>query len=173
MRTRTVAGFVLAAAAALAAGRAVAQDVDTPLDRSLQEVELLIQSLKDAPASPAVTDAIKRLEGIAKNLREEKASRAKAAPPADPAPPPGGGGPGGGGSDWAVNQVMEGIDWTEQERPVVREIVRVFYEDYASKKILRDDCKDRVERAVPKKKAGQLMNNIDTGLRRLEWGGRR
>jgi hypothetical protein len=187
MRIRSLAAAGILAAAALVAGPAIAQDADTPLDRAIQRVEALLQGLRAAPQSPEVKELVRQLEETAKDLAQAKSGRDSGnGGGAEPPPPPGGGGGagggGGGGMDWAFNNLMEGIDFTEQEKPVVRELLRVFYEDYllarrakddGSKKTIKDDLEKRVERTVSKKKANALMVNVDTALKRMEWGGGR
>ncbi len=175
---------LLAAAALAPSPRAGAQDADTPLDRSLQKVEALLTSLKaSGGADPAL---VRQLEAIAKDLREAKAAAGAATPP------PAGGGPGAGAgagagaaagaSRWLIDRVMEGVELNEKDRKVAEDLLTVFGEDYAlarlhkddrSKQVLKSDVEDRIDRALPRREAGKIKNNLATQLRWMEWGGRR
>ncbi len=170
------------AAAALLPGTAAAQDADTPLDRALQQVEALLTALRADPnADPKL---VAKLEDISGNLKKAK----EAAGSASPGTPGGGGIPGGdvpGGEGifkFTLDTFLGGVDLKEEERKLAEEILREFVVDYnlaktheddKSKAVVRDHSEKRIAKSFQPRDANRLKDNLDTVIKRWEWGGGR
>jgi hypothetical protein len=162
-----LAAAALAAAAALG-GPAAAQDADTPLDRALQQVQALLETLKARPdTDPKV---LQRLEEIAAELRKAK----DAAAPAGGAPtgPPAGGAGGlaPGALDRAKEWFFRGVELKEEDRARAEQILAEFAGDYnlakanddeKSRKVIHEQADRRIARGFPSKEANRMKINLN------------
>ena len=175
---KTLGAAVLLASLALGGG-AAAQDADTPLDRSIQKVEARLSELKARAGSDPAT--IQWLEDLLGNLREEKDRQQKgsggaAAPPAGP-----GFDPLAAAAAGFIDNAEKGVDLTPDEKTVADRLLKAFgadwwlangHQDEPSKRVIRDDFDERLKRELPKKKAQQILDNVNRLLWRPRWGGR-
>jgi len=160
-----LAAAVLGAASALG-GPVAAQDADTPLDRALQQVQALIDTLKAQPGADA--KVLQRLEEIASELRKAKG----AAAPAGGTPAPAGGAAGlpPGAFDRAKEWFLRGVELKDEDRARAEQILQEVATDYGlakanddekSKKVIRDHAEKRVARGFPAREANKMKINLD------------
>ena len=162
---RTMIAAALLGAAALAPP-ARAQDADTPLDRALQQVEALLETLRAQPGTDPKT--IQRLEAIAADLRKAKGDSGGAPAPAPGAPP--GGGLAEGALARAEESFFRGVELKDEERARAKEILRDFVTDYnlaktnddeKSRKVIKEHAQKRLSKGFPSREANRMKENLD------------
>lgn len=160
---------ILIAAAALGAAalapRASAQDADTPVDRALQQVEALLETLRAQAGTDPKT--IQRLEAIAAELRKAKGETG-ATPPAPGAPAGGGLLPGAldRGKEW----FFRGVELKDEERTRADQVFTDFAIDYnlaksngdeKSRKVIKEHTQKRLSKGFPSREANKMKENLD------------
>jgi hypothetical protein len=165
-RIRTALAAAILGAAALA-GPAAAQDADTPLDRALQQVQALLETLR--AKSDTDPKLLQRLEEIAADLRKAKDA---AAPGGGPAAPPGGPSAGGlapGALDRAKEWFFRGVELKDEDRSRAEEILKEFATDYnlakshddeKSRKVIHEHAEKLLARGFPSREANRMKINL-------------
>ena len=160
---------ILFAAAALASASltgAAAQDADTPVDRALQQVEALLETLRAQAGTDPKT--IQRLEAIAAELRKAKGDTGTATPPA-PGAPAGGGLP-PGALDRAKEWFFRGVELKDEERTRAEEVLKDFATDFnlaktngdeKSRKVIKEHTQKRLSKGFPSREANRMKENLD------------
>jgi len=162
---RSLVAAAILGAAALGAP-AAAQDADTPLDRALQQVEALLETLRSQAGTDPKT--IQRLEDIAAELRKAKGDKGGGGAPAPGAPPDSGATEAafGRARDW----FFRGVELKDEERTRAEEILREFVTDYnlaktnedeKSRKVIKEHAQKRISKGFPSREANRMKENLD------------